>query len=186
MHNHPSGNPRPSEADLRVTRKISEAGRLMQIQHARSHHHGRSGQWSVRLLLIQGGSASSVRGQGAVPCSSRSPTPPKTRTYPRPTGRLVSNWRAAASTAAIFHGALPLAAEKWAPKGTTTRSRKAKKAGKQANVPVVGCLESRPAIQHRTRTPKRSPSWLSWPPWRQPGLLELAPQASEFKRVGKI
>jgi DNA repair protein RadC len=32
VHNHPSGDPRPSDADLRVTRKIGEAARLMQIQ----------------------------------------------------------------------------------------------------------------------------------------------------------
>ena len=31
-HNHPSGNLKPSEEDLRLTRKITEAGRLMEIQ----------------------------------------------------------------------------------------------------------------------------------------------------------
>ncbi|MGA8658445.1 MAG: JAB domain-containing protein [Chthoniobacterales bacterium] len=31
-HNHPSDDPSPSEADIRLTRKISEAAHLMQIQ----------------------------------------------------------------------------------------------------------------------------------------------------------
>src|SRR6202012_3377601 len=32
VHNHPSGNPRPSDADLRVTRSMKEAGALLQIE----------------------------------------------------------------------------------------------------------------------------------------------------------
>ncbi|EAA0223598.1 DNA repair protein RadC [Listeria monocytogenes] len=31
-HNHPSGNPEPSEADIRVTRRLEEAGELMGIR----------------------------------------------------------------------------------------------------------------------------------------------------------
>ncbi|MBV9492422.1 MAG: DNA repair protein RadC [Verrucomicrobia bacterium] len=31
-HNHPSGDPSPSEADLRLTRKVNEAAHLLQIQ----------------------------------------------------------------------------------------------------------------------------------------------------------
>lgn len=31
-HNHPSGNPNPSESDNKITRKIKEAGNLMDIQ----------------------------------------------------------------------------------------------------------------------------------------------------------
>ncbi len=31
VHNHPSGDPSPSEADLRLTRKLGEAARLLQI-----------------------------------------------------------------------------------------------------------------------------------------------------------
>jgi len=31
-HNHPSGDPSPSEADLRLTRRILEASRIMLIQ----------------------------------------------------------------------------------------------------------------------------------------------------------
>ena len=31
-HNHPSGNPRPSDADIRVTRQMKEAGALLQIE----------------------------------------------------------------------------------------------------------------------------------------------------------
>lgn len=32
LHNHPSGDPSPSEADLRLTRRLSEAARILQIQ----------------------------------------------------------------------------------------------------------------------------------------------------------
>jgi DNA repair protein RadC len=32
VHNHPSGDPSPSEADLRLTRRISEAAQILQIQ----------------------------------------------------------------------------------------------------------------------------------------------------------
>ncbi len=31
MHNHPSGDPAPSEADKRLTRRIKEAGELLRI-----------------------------------------------------------------------------------------------------------------------------------------------------------
>ena len=32
VHNHPSGDASPSEADLRLTRRVSEAARILQIQ----------------------------------------------------------------------------------------------------------------------------------------------------------
>jgi DNA repair protein RadC len=32
MHNHPSGNPTPSEADLKVTRELIRAGQLLKIE----------------------------------------------------------------------------------------------------------------------------------------------------------
>ena len=32
VHNHPSGDPNPSEADIRLTRRINEAARILQIQ----------------------------------------------------------------------------------------------------------------------------------------------------------
>lgn len=32
IHNHPSGNLKPSEADIRITNKIKEAGKLLDIQ----------------------------------------------------------------------------------------------------------------------------------------------------------
>jgi DNA repair protein RadC len=32
VHNHPSGNPQPSDADLHVTRRMKEAGALLQIE----------------------------------------------------------------------------------------------------------------------------------------------------------
>jgi DNA repair protein RadC len=31
MHNHPSGDPTPSEADIRVTRDLIRAGQLLKI-----------------------------------------------------------------------------------------------------------------------------------------------------------
>ena len=31
LHNHPSGDPRPSKQDIAITRKIKEAGELMDI-----------------------------------------------------------------------------------------------------------------------------------------------------------
>lgn len=32
VHNHPSGNPQPSEADMEVTRRMKEAGTLLQVE----------------------------------------------------------------------------------------------------------------------------------------------------------
>jgi DNA repair protein RadC len=32
VHNHPSGNPQPSDADLQITRRMKEAGALLQIE----------------------------------------------------------------------------------------------------------------------------------------------------------
>jgi DNA repair protein RadC len=32
VHNHPSGNPQPSDADLHVTRRMKEAGAILQIE----------------------------------------------------------------------------------------------------------------------------------------------------------
>jgi DNA repair protein RadC len=32
IHNHPSGNPAPSEEDLRITRQVAEAGKVMGIK----------------------------------------------------------------------------------------------------------------------------------------------------------
>jgi DNA repair protein RadC len=32
IHNHPSGDPSPSAEDLRITREMSEAGRLLDIE----------------------------------------------------------------------------------------------------------------------------------------------------------
>src|SRR5277367_3318809 len=32
VHNHPSGNPQPSDADLQVTRRMKEAGELLQVE----------------------------------------------------------------------------------------------------------------------------------------------------------
>ena len=48
VHNHPSGNPEPSKADIQVTQRISEAGRILGIT---VHDHviiGREGHVSLR------------------------------------------------------------------------------------------------------------------------------------------
>jgi DNA repair protein RadC len=53
VHNHPSGDPSPSEADLRLTRRIAEGARLLQIQlldHVIIGHpaNGRLGYFSFK------------------------------------------------------------------------------------------------------------------------------------------
>ncbi|MXP24878.1 DNA repair protein RadC [Altererythrobacter indicus] len=48
VHNHPSGNPEPSKADIQITNRIAEAGRLLGIS---IHDHvivGREGHVSLR------------------------------------------------------------------------------------------------------------------------------------------
>ena len=48
VHNHPSGDPTPSQADIRLTRDLIEAGRHMKIT---VHDHvivGMSGRTSMR------------------------------------------------------------------------------------------------------------------------------------------
>ena len=48
VHNHPSGNPEPSRADIDITRRIAEAGRLLGIV---VHDHvivGREGHSSLK------------------------------------------------------------------------------------------------------------------------------------------
>ena len=48
LHNHPSGSPEPSRADIQITQKIIEAGRLLGIT---VHDHviiGRQGHVSLK------------------------------------------------------------------------------------------------------------------------------------------
>jgi DNA repair protein RadC len=52
-HNHPSGDPTPSDADLRLTRRVAECGRLLQIQLLDhiilgSPQEGRAGYYSFK------------------------------------------------------------------------------------------------------------------------------------------
>ena len=50
MHNHPSGDPAPSSADVEITRQIIEAGRALRIA---VHDHlvvGRDGIASFKAL----------------------------------------------------------------------------------------------------------------------------------------
>jgi DNA repair protein RadC len=50
VHNHPSGDPQPSRADIEVTRKLADAGKLLNIS---IHDHiviGSSGHSSMRAL----------------------------------------------------------------------------------------------------------------------------------------
>ena len=48
VHNHPSGNPQPSDADLHVTRRMKQAGELLQIELLDHVILGapRSGRWA--------------------------------------------------------------------------------------------------------------------------------------------
>ena len=48
VHNHPSGNPEPSRADIQITGRIAEAGRLLGVE---LHDHviiGREGSVSLK------------------------------------------------------------------------------------------------------------------------------------------
>jgi DNA repair protein RadC len=47
-HNHPSGDPTPSEGDIAVTRKVNEAGKLVDIPLTDHVIVGRSGYISMR------------------------------------------------------------------------------------------------------------------------------------------
>lgn len=59
VHNHPSGDPDPSEADLQLTRRISEAARILQI-HLLDHViigqplNGRQGYFSFKEAGVLG------------------------------------------------------------------------------------------------------------------------------------
>ena len=46
-HNHPSGNPRPSEEDIAVTKRIQEAGELLGIKVLEHIIVTKSDQWSI-------------------------------------------------------------------------------------------------------------------------------------------
>ena len=50
MHNHPSGDPQPSEADIKVTRDLIRAGQLLKIEVLDHVIVGRPGQASLREL----------------------------------------------------------------------------------------------------------------------------------------
>jgi DNA repair protein RadC len=59
VHNHPSGDPSPSEADMRLTRRIVEASRILQV-HLVDHvimgvpAPGRSGYFSFKEAGVIG------------------------------------------------------------------------------------------------------------------------------------
>jgi DNA repair protein RadC len=48
MHNHPSGDPSPSDADRRITRKLSESGRILSIELLDHVIIGEPGTFSFR------------------------------------------------------------------------------------------------------------------------------------------
>ena len=50
MHNHPSGDPTPSDADIRVTRDLIRAGQLLKIEVLDHVVIGRPGHRSLREL----------------------------------------------------------------------------------------------------------------------------------------
>ncbi len=52
MHNHPSGDPSPSRADIEITRAVAEAGKRLGIA---LHDHiilGREGHSSLRAMGV--------------------------------------------------------------------------------------------------------------------------------------
>jgi DNA repair protein RadC len=53
VHNHPSGDPTPSKADIEMTREVASAARLMGIE---VHDH----------LIIGRGKQTSLRGLGLI------------------------------------------------------------------------------------------------------------------------
>ncbi len=50
MHNHPSGDPTPSEADIRVTRDLVRAGQLLKIEVLDHVVVGENGSTSMKAL----------------------------------------------------------------------------------------------------------------------------------------
>ena len=50
MHNHPSGEPEPSEADIKVTRDLIRAGQLLKIEVLDHVIIGASRHCSLRTL----------------------------------------------------------------------------------------------------------------------------------------
>ena len=48
MHNHPSGDPTPSEADIKVTRDLIRAGQLLKIEVLDHVIMGNPGRSSLR------------------------------------------------------------------------------------------------------------------------------------------
>jgi DNA repair protein RadC len=59
VHNHPSGDPSPSEADMRLTRRILEASRILQLQLVDhviigTPAPGRSGYFSFKEMGVIG------------------------------------------------------------------------------------------------------------------------------------
>ena len=50
LHNHPSGDPSPSEADIRVTRELTRAGQLLKIEVLDHIVIGRPGHRSLREM----------------------------------------------------------------------------------------------------------------------------------------
>jgi DNA repair protein RadC len=53
VHNHPSGDPTPSQADVKLTRELAEAGRRMKVtvhDHIIVGSHGRSSLRALGLM----------------------------------------------------------------------------------------------------------------------------------------
>jgi len=50
IHNHPSGEPQPSEADVKVTRDLIRAGQLLKIEVCDHVVMGHGGHSSLRAL----------------------------------------------------------------------------------------------------------------------------------------
>ena len=69
VHNHPSGDPSPSEADLRLTRRINEASRILQINLLDHVIIGAQHRAGAAILVLRKAALS----DNAAPCQSDLP-----------------------------------------------------------------------------------------------------------------
>ena len=53
VHNHPSGDPTPSEEDIRITRQLVEAGKVVDIKVLDHVILGRNGDGSMRFCSLR-------------------------------------------------------------------------------------------------------------------------------------
>ena len=76
VHNHPSGDPTPSRADIDMTRQIVDAARPLGDRHPRPHHRRPPGPRQLQGLeaILNGGHAASTARASACDVVSANPT----------------------------------------------------------------------------------------------------------------